>query len=85
MVSSSNYLTDLPESVHARAVIGGLVPQSPSGPRPAIPAGHRLSDGPPAEAPGEQQWLPALPGHYLWSVLGNQLAPMGKKTFSYRK
>lgn len=56
---------DLPEPVHARAVPGGLVPQPPAGSGSALAAGHRLPDGPPAEAAGVQQRLPALPGHHL--------------------
>lgn len=59
---------DLPEPVHARAVAGGLVPQPPAGSGSALAAGHRLPDGPPAEAAGLQQRLPALPGHHLRSV-----------------
>ena len=64
---------DLSEPVHARPVIGRLVPQSPAGPRPPVAAGHRLPDGPPAEAAGLQQRLPALPGHHLRSVAGASL------------
>lgn len=60
---------DLSEPVHARPVVGGLVPQSPAGAGAAVAAGHRLSDGPSAEAAGIQQRLPAVPGHHLWSVL----------------
>lgn len=56
---------DLPELVHARLVLGGLVPQSPSGSGPAVAAGHRLADGPPAEAAGLQQRLPAVPWRHL--------------------
>lgn len=61
--------SDLSELVHARSVIGGLVPQSPAGSGAAVAAGHRLSDGPSAEAPRIQQRLPAVSGHHLWSVL----------------
>lgn len=57
---------DLSEPVHARAVVGGLVPQSPARSGSSIAAGHRLPDGPPAQAAGVQQWLPALSGHHLW-------------------
>lgn len=59
---------DLSEPVHAWAVAGGLVPQSPARSGPAVTAGHRLSDGPPAQAAGLKQRLPALPGHHLWYV-----------------
>lgn len=57
---------DLSEPVHAWAVSGGLVPQPPAGPSPALAAGHRLPDGSPAPTSGQQQWLPTLPGHHLW-------------------
>ena len=58
--------SDLSEPVHARAVAGGLVPQSPARSGSAFAAGHRLPDGPSAEAPGFKQWLPAVSGHHLW-------------------
>lgn len=58
--------SDLSEPLHARAVTGGLVPQSPARPGAAVAAGHRLPDGPPAEAAGLKQRLPALSGHHLW-------------------
>lgn len=58
--------SDLSEPVHARPLTGGLVPQSPARAGAAVAAGHRLPDGPPAEAAGFQQRLPALPGHHLW-------------------
>ena len=61
-------VADLSEPVHAGLVIGGLVPQSPAGPSSALATGHRLSDGPPAEAAGLQQRLPTLSGNHLWSV-----------------
>lgn len=61
-----DFAPDLSEPVHARAVIGGLVPQSPARPGSAVAAGHRLPDGPSAEAAGFKQWLPALSGHHLW-------------------
>lgn len=59
---------DLSEPVHAWAVVGGLVPQSPARSGSAVAAGHRLPDGPPAEAAGFKQRLPALSGHHLWYV-----------------
>lgn len=46
------FVPDLSEPVHAWAVVGGLVPQSPSGSGPAFAAGHRLPDGSSAEAAG---------------------------------
>lgn len=67
-------VSDLSEPVHAWAVVGGLVPQSPARSGPAIAAGHRLTDGPSAEAAGLKQRLPALPGHHLWYVLHNGAA-----------
>lgn len=57
---------DLSEPVHARAVVSGLVPQSPARSGSALATGHRLPDGPSAEAAGFKQWLPALSGHHLW-------------------
>lgn len=56
---------DLSEPVHAWAVVGGLVPQPPARSGSAVAAGHRLPDGPSAEAAGFKQRLPALPGHHL--------------------
>lgn len=67
-------VSDLSEPVHAWAVAGGLVPQSPARSGPAVAAGHRLTDGPSAEAAGLKQRLPALPGHHLWYVLHNGAA-----------
>lgn len=67
-------VSDLSEPVHAWAVVGGLVPQSPARSGPAVAAGHRLTDGPSAEAAGLKQRLPALPGHHLWYVLHNGAA-----------
>lgn len=64
--SHLNLSPDLSEPVHARAVVGGLVPQSPARPGSSVAARHRLPDGPPAQAAGVQQWLPALSGHHLW-------------------
>ncbi|XP_039188790.1 MPN domain-containing protein isoform X4 [Crotalus tigris] len=60
---------DLPKPLPAGAVAGGLVSQPPVQPPSAFPARHRHADGLPAEAPGIQQQLPAVPGAHLWSLL----------------
>ncbi|NXB76754.1 MPND protein, partial [Donacobius atricapilla] len=61
---------DLPEPVPAGAVAGGVVPQPPLRARAAVPARHRRADGLSAQAAGQRQRLPALPGAHLRYVPG---------------
>uniref|UniRef100_A0A8C3NNE6 Uncharacterized protein n=1 Tax=Geospiza parvula TaxID=87175 RepID=A0A8C3NNE6_GEOPR len=56
---------DLPEPVPAGAVAGGVVPQPPLRAHAAVAARHRCADGLPAQAAGQWQRLPALPGAHL--------------------
>uniref|UniRef100_A0A8C3NID4 Uncharacterized protein n=1 Tax=Geospiza parvula TaxID=87175 RepID=A0A8C3NID4_GEOPR len=63
---------DLPEPVPAGAVAGGVVPQPPLRAHAAVAARHRCADGLPAQAAGQWQRLPALPGAHLRALLPRQ-------------